>query len=137
MADTTTDAAEAIVAARHRGWKHSLLATPVKNAAIRFERLGDDGVMISVQRKKPRYLIPPISWLIKINMTRRIQLDRLGLFIWESCDGEHDVESIVDAFARRYRLTFHEARVSVTSYIKDLVQRGALVLVIDKEDLAA
>ena len=32
------------------------------------------------------------------------------------------------------RLTFHEAKISVTSYVNGLVQKGALTLVLDNQE---
>ena len=115
------------------GWMDMLQARPVKNeAAKQEERAGGDAVLISVSRKKPRFLVPPFSWVIRINRTHRFQLDRLGAWVWSLCDGNRRVEEIIDEFAARFALSFHEARVSVTSYVKDLTQRGALVLVVEQ-----
>ena len=62
--------------------------------------------------------------------TRRLELDRLGSRVWEFCDDRRTVEEIVDAFADRYGLTFHEARAAVTGYLKMLIQRGALAIAV-------
>lgn len=114
-------------------WMKMLQARPMKNAAAKHERRsGGDSVLVSVKRKRPRLLVPPFSWIIRINRTHRFQLDKLGAMVWELCNGERRVEEIVDEFAERFKLSFHEARVSVTSYVKDLTQRGALVLVVEQ-----
>ena len=57
-----------------------------------------------------------------------MRLDRLGSQVWQLCDGVRTVEDVVDEFARLHRLTFHEARASVTAYLKMLVQRGVLAM---------
>jgi hypothetical protein len=38
------------------------------------------------------------------------------------------VEEIVEAFAARHRLTFHEARLSVTAFLRQLTWRGLVVI---------
>ena len=65
---------------------------------------------------------------------RSVVLDRIGRTVWDLCDGQRTVERVVEEFAGRYGLTFHEARVSVTTYLKELVQRGALVMVYNDAD---
>jgi len=50
------------------------------------------------------------------------------------CDGERTVEAIIDAFAAEHRLTFHEARVAVGGYLRSLMARGALAMVMAQEE---
>jgi hypothetical protein len=114
-------------------WMRTLQACPMKNAAAKQERRSrTDSLLISVRRKRPRILIPPLSWFIRINDTQRFKLDKLGVWVWDLCDGKRRIEEIIDEFAAQFKLTFHEARVSVTSYVKDLTERGALVLVVEQ-----
>jgi len=65
---------------------------------------------------------------------RTLRLDRLGSEVWDLCDGQRTGEGVVDDFAQRHRLTFHEARAAVTVYLKTLVQRGALALEMPEEN---
>jgi len=125
MKDATTD----VTGAPEGTWRKMLEARPVRNSAAEILREEADALSIKVKMKKPRPLFPPLSWFVRPRTTRTIRLDRLGTQIWELCDGERTVEEVVDEFARRYRLTFHEARASVTAYVKLLVQRGVLAMV--------
>lgn len=114
-------------------WMQMLQARPVKNEAAKHERRSSsESMLITIRRKRPRVLIPPLSWFIRINHTSRFQLDKLGMWVWDLCDGERRIEDVIDEFATRFKLSFHEARVSVTSYVKDLTERGALVLVVEQ-----
>lgn len=83
---------------------------------------------LTVTMKRPNYLIPPISWIVRPPKTRQIQLDPIGGQLWEWCDGQRTVEDVIELFAQKYNLTFHEGRVSVTSYLKELLKRGALAV---------
>ncbi len=112
---------------KESSWKQMLAATPLRNTAARaFEN--DDELRIEVPTKKPRWFVPPISWVVPLRPTRTVRLDRVGAGVWRQCDGERTVEELVGEFARQYNLTFHEARVAVTSYLRQLVQRGALAI---------
>ncbi len=126
MADATTDA----TSAPEGTWRQMLEARPVRNSAAEVLHEEADTLSIKVKMKKPRPLFPPLSWFVRSRTTRTIRLDRLGSQVWDLCDGERTVEDIVDEFARRHRLTFHEARASVTAYVKLLVQRGVLAIAI-------
>jgi len=85
---------------------------------------------LTVAMKRPNYLIPPISWIVRPPKTKQIELDALGGQLWEWCDGQRTVEDVIELFAQKYNLTFHEGRVSVTSYLKELLKRGALAVAI-------
>jgi hypothetical protein len=115
-------------------WRRSLLGVPVRNKAAGVVDYGDE-VRVSVALRRARWLVPPITWIIKPASEKTVRLDALGAEVWRLCDGRRTVEKIADEFARSHRLTFHEARVSVTSYISELMQRGALVMTADGAEL--
>ena len=109
-------------------WRGMLRATPVRNTAAETVQHGPDELSLSVKTKRPRYMVPPLSWIVPMKPTRTVRLDRVGMQIWNLCDGRRTVEEIVDEFAELHRLTFHEARVAVTGYMRQLVQRGVLAI---------
>ena len=131
-----TQSASDSVASKTGSWKQMLTARAVHNAAARV--VDEDGcdVAVYVKSVRPWYVFPPISWIVPHRAERASVLDRIGSQVWRWCDGERTVEDIIDAFADEYALTFHEARVAVTGYIKSLVQRGVLAIVIPEEDAA-
>lgn len=108
-------------------WRRMLAAIPRRNAAA--EVIKEAGsVRIAVQSRPPWWLVGPLRWLLPVRRARVVRLDRVGGWVWGLCDGERTVEQVVEAFADRYNLTFHEARVAVTGYLRQLVQRGALAV---------
>jgi hypothetical protein len=117
-------------------WRHMLRAKVVRNEAARV--LGDPRheLRITVEQKQPSWLVPPLSWMIRPSSEKEVRLDRSGCEVYELCNGHRTVEELVDLFADRHRLTFHEARVAITNYLYALVQRGVLVLAIPEENEA-
>ena len=109
-------------------------ATPIRNVSAIVTTDRDGIVTIKVKRKRPKYLIPPLSWILVIRPYRTTTLDALGSSIWQMCGNDKSVETLIDEFATTHDLTFHEGRISVTSYLKDLIQRGILAIAIDEED---
>lgn len=110
------------------GWRRMLEATPVRNAAAEVEMQADGTARVGVALRRPWWLVLPVSWIVRPAARHNVQLDALGTQVWLWCDGRRTVEDVVDAFAARYALTFHEARIAVTGYLKLLVQRGIVAM---------
>ncbi|MBU1693545.1 MAG: PqqD family protein [Verrucomicrobia bacterium] len=110
-------------------WSAMLRARMIHNAAAQVTPGARGGeVSIAVPTRRPGWLIPPISWIVHPPATRMLLLDALGVEVWTLCNGERTVEAVINAFAVANGLTFHEARVSVTAYLKSLLQQGALAM---------
>lgn len=119
-----------LVTTQESNWRRMLAAVPEQNTAAQVSRHGDC-VTISIRNVKPSYMVPPISWFVPFKERKVITLDPLGTKLWQLCDGKRSVEDIIDIFRADYELTFHEAKTCVTDYLKQLVQRGALAVVLD------
>lgn len=109
-----------------------LSAKPVRNAAAATKETDENHLTVVVKTIKPGYMFPPISWFVPYNPQREVILDAVGTQLWRWCDGQHNVEEIIDLFKDKYQLSFHEAKTGVTEYFKRLVQRGVLAVVMDK-----
>lgn len=113
-------------------WRSMLAAIPRHNReATVVIGTPDQSLSITVKRRRTRWLVPPLSWILRPAPVKTIQLDALGTRIWHWCDGQRTVEAVVDLFAHEYRFTFHEARAAVTAYLRSLVQRGVLALEVE------
>lgn len=109
-----------------------LEAVPLHNTAARVERLADGTVKLYVRKIRPWYM-KPVAWVARPQPERCLVLDRLGSGVWELCNGIRRVEDVVDCFAEKHGLTFHEARTAVTTYLKALIQPGVLAVALRKE----
>ncbi len=113
-------------------WRGMLMGVPHRNAAATIQTGADGTVTVTVRLHRPRWLRPPLSWILKPAGHKTVALDPIGTNVWTWCDGRRTVEQVTDEFARRYGFTFHEARVAVTGFLRTLVQRGVLAMEIDK-----
>ena len=111
-----------------------LRSRPYANEAMKVERLHGGGGIASIAIRRPRYLVPPLSWILPFSSHRRVQLDALGLEVLDLCDGRHTVERMIETFASAHRLTFREAQLPVTQFLRQLTQRGLVAIVGDKKD---
>ena len=103
-------------------------AVPLRSQAVRVEQRGGQTVF-HVPLERRWYMGPPLGWLMPFSRDRTLSLDRLGMEVWEACDGRKTVEQIVEQFAAAHHLRFHEARLSVMEFLKQLTQRGLIAVV--------
>jgi hypothetical protein len=122
-------------AARRRTTARELLgAVPCRNQAAETSRQSDGSLVVAVPLQRPRFMVPPLTWVLPYSSRRRVQLDALGTEVFELCDGRRNVEQIIEQFSARHRLTFREAQLSVGEFLKQLTRRGLVAIVGVRED---
>ena len=65
--------------------------------------------------------------------SRVVALDEVGSFVWERCDGQNTVNSIVNALCSKYKLTRKEAEMSLLAYFRQLGKRGIIGFAVPKK----
>lgn len=113
----------------HQPMARLLTAVPHANKAMEIKSRSDGGVLASVPMQRPRMLVPPFSWILPYSSHRRVELDALGASVLNMCDGKTTVESIIETFSVRHRLSFRESQLAVTQFLRQLVQRGIVAIV--------
>lgn len=111
--------------------KQSLSAKPFLNRQVKMERAGDGNIILQVPRRKTA-MVRAVSRFFRMPPYRRVLLDELGTFVIERCDGKHAVRDIVDKFAERFRLNRREAEVSTATFLRTLVGRSIVGLLIEE-----
>jgi hypothetical protein len=105
--------------------------TPVKSNQISEIRLESGEVVIEyplIVRPWIAAVARHLSGAQDGKTTKKLQLDAMGTSVWDLVDGKRSVRMIVQTFAKTHRLENREAEVSVTSFIRQLGQRGLLGL---------
>jgi hypothetical protein len=117
--------------ASHLSRLEALEYIPVKSRAISQIRLESGEVVIEY----PLFVKPWIAAVAQRlgglqdrKQTKKLQLDAMGTSVWDLVDGKRSVRMIIQIFAKAHRLENREAEVSVTSFIRQLGQRGLLGL---------
>ena len=109
-----------------------LACKPQRNVAVRVEKRS--GVLLLWIPLEPRWWMQaPFSWFFPFKKERGFALDALGAQMWEACCGDDTLEEIIQRFADTHYLRFHEARLSVTQYLRTLVERKLVALVLEEE----
>jgi len=90
-----------------------------------------DALVVEVELRY-RGLVRHVASFVRSRSRKRYELVGLSRELFERLDGTLSVGDLIDELAQRDKLTFLEARALVTQYLKDLMQRGLVVLVPDR-----
>ncbi|BCS89357.1 PqqD family protein [Pseudodesulfovibrio sediminis] len=109
----------------------ALSMVPVKNLEVAIIPLEEGLVQLAYPLAvKPWFgrLAEKVGMWDKRPMTKTVELDEMGTFVWDLIDGERSVRAIAEAFAVHYEVQPREAELSVTTFIKTIGQRGIIGL---------
>jgi hypothetical protein len=69
-------------------------------------------------------------WVFRVppGATKTFELDAIGVFVWNRCDGRHTVQQIIRKLADEYRLNLREAEVPTVQFLHTLARRGLIGL---------
>jgi hypothetical protein len=110
-------------------WARHLQARVRQNRAILSIDEAEDGALtIELPLRQRWFMQPPFSWVFPFRKTRRLHLDPLGAQVFRACSGEDTVESIIDWFAEREKLSFHESRITIQHYLRLLIGEGLVAI---------
>lgn len=112
-------------------------SVPVRNEATEAEQVGRDELRIRVPFRKRWYMTPPVTWILPLGRCRTMRLDKLGREVWEMVNGRDRTEAIIERFADRYQISFHEARLSVTQFLQVLTRNDAIVVTAGRKKVDA
>ena len=108
---------------------------PIRNPSLEWELNEDGNAVISLPRRqdlKGRIL----TFFFSIPESRPVVLDEVGSFVWQRCDGEHNMHELVTSLRKEYRLNPKEVQVSLLEYMKMLGARGMIAVAVPKEIIA-
>jgi len=79
--------------------------------------------------------VRPTRWasmLLRVpgGMKKTFELDKLGKFVWDECDGKTSVRQIIRRLARRYNLNEREAEVATVAFLHTLTRKGLIGMVV-------
>ncbi|WP_319582323.1 PqqD family protein [uncultured Pseudodesulfovibrio sp.] len=104
---------------------------PVRNEAVEITELPDGLVRLAYPLAiKPWFgrLADKVGLWDGKPMTKTVELDEMGTFVWRHIDGERSVRNIAQAFTKAYEVQPREAELAVTAFIKTIGQRGIIGL---------
>lgn len=105
--------------------KQVMTLRPGKNSLITSEKQETgETILIVPQNDKVNRITKFVAKWMKIPNERKIELDEVGGYVWELCDGTHTVDTIVKRTSQEYKMSRREAEVSVTMFLQMLHERN-------------
>ena len=110
----------------------ALDAKPLRSSAAELRPTGDGGAKLVVQLRTPTRF----AWLLRMpaGATKTFELDAIGVFVWEQCDGKTSVQQIIRKLAKRYNLGLRQAEVPTVQFLQMLGRKGLIGLSKDAEE---
>ena len=107
--------------------KEALAILPVRNALVQWERKGREVILTIPMRRDGMARIVKFV-LRKMPDTRQIALDDVASRVWELCDGQRNINDVVSAISKEYKLERREAEASVTMFLQTLAKKSLIGL---------
>lgn len=102
----------------------ALKLRPAHNSSLTWEKreTGETILTIPANPKASAIMRVVAKWL-RAPTERRVELDEVGGYVWELCDGSRTVDAIVAQTGKQFRMNRREAEVSVTMFLQMLHER--------------
>ncbi len=113
--------------------KDALAMIPVRHPLVTWESTGSE-VVLSIPLREDKVartikkMITSLRMARELPESRQLALDEVGSFVWELCDGERNIDCLVQSLVRQYKLTRREAEASVTTFLQTLAKRNLIGL---------
>jgi hypothetical protein len=103
----------------------ALTLRPGRNSLLTWEKRETGEMLLTVpQNQKVGRITRQMAKWLRAPTERHVELDEVGGFVWELCDGAHTIESIVQRTGKQYKMSRREAEVSVTMFLQMLHERN-------------
>jgi hypothetical protein len=109
----------------------ALAARPVQLVRGKFVPIPDGGAKLTVTLKPAAWS----NWLFRLpeGASKTFELDELGVFIWQSCDGKTSVQQMIRRLAQQRRLTLREEEVATLQFLQTLIRKGLIGVPVEKQ----
>ncbi len=114
--------------------QRALASYPVRNQAVEWRADGE--TMVLIARRREDAVGRLLSLFFVVPRERKYELDSVGSYVWQHCDGRHTVEDLIRGLAARYKLNRKEAEVSLTAFLRLLGKRKLVAIAVPREDNA-
>lgn len=103
------------------------LAVPRLAPGVEQARTAEGALRLRGPELRRRHVHRFLAWLIRAPRRIEVELDDLGAFVVERCDGR-PLRRLADDLAAHLKLTRREAEVALADFMRLLLQRRLVVL---------
>ena len=108
----------------------ALDARPLRAPGITLKETQDGGARLTIPLKSSGRF----GWLLRLpkDATKTFELDAIGLFVWQHCDGKTSVQQIIRKLARQYNRGLRQAEVPTVQFLNMLSRKGLIGMTSDQ-----
>ena len=104
-----------------------LAARPRRAGEAVLERRDDGSALVKIPIRS--------KWMFRLpaGAVKTFELDEMGVWVWDRCDGKATLLDVIHQFAEKYRLSVRESEVATVKFLEMLATRRLVkILVEDK-----
>jgi hypothetical protein len=107
-------------------------ARPVRHPAATTEELADGSVTVVAPLETGSRLMAVIAKSMKLPETRQFELDPVGGFVWNLCDGKTNFKQMSSKVQARYKMNRLEAEAALSAYLQTLAKRRLITILVKR-----
>ncbi len=104
---------------------------PLRNANLNFDKKEDGTVVLRIPLEARGGMYKLLGKVSQSQAEKEVELEEIGSFVWNLCDGKHSCEGIASKLKDKYKLTKPEAEASLISFLETLARRGYVALTME------
>jgi len=106
-------------------------ARPLRNTFVTTTSGPDGAVVLSAPiSEQSGGLMAWVARKAKQDVNKQFELEPIGAFIWEPCEGSHTFEGIAKALVAEYKMNRVEAEASLGAFLQMLSQRRLITMTV-------
>ncbi len=103
---------------------------PLRNDQVVAEAEGDGVVLRAKLASQGTGVLGVLAKWAKAPDEKRFELEPVGAFVWERCDGRHTFDTISRHLRERYKMNRLEADAALTEFLSMLSERHLITLAV-------
>lgn len=108
-----------------------LSSRPIRLSAGEPKEIGENQFHLRVPLQPTR--VARFFLRVSESATKTFELDSLGVFVWEHCDGKTPVRQVIRRLGKRYKLNDREAEVATVQFLYTLAKKGLIGMQINRQ----
>lgn len=112
-----------------------LTSKPTRNDAVTWDRDENGEVCITIVRTRESWKIDLLAKLLHLPERRKLILDEVGSGVWDMCDGQTTVETMIRRLSQQHKLNLKESEISLLHYLKQLGKKRLVGFVVEKDQI--
>jgi hypothetical protein len=105
-----------------------LRARPIRNPAVETRLFEGGARLVAPLQTQGTGLMGRIAKWAKMPETKEFELEEVGAYVWNLCDGEHATETIGKKLRREFQMDRLEAETALAAFLETLARRRLILL---------